>query len=91
MPSLDPELIHGRKLGLEGEHQYLNAGLAIALSSAWLHRTGHSKLSYVEHSVSSTYEICLQSSITLSCVFFFCLTTYEICQHYLVFSDSFSF
>ena len=55
MPSLDPELLHGRKLGLEGEHQYLNAGLAVALSSTWLHRSGHSELSYVEQSVSSTW------------------------------------
>ncbi|XP_022134300.1 folylpolyglutamate synthase isoform X2 [Momordica charantia] len=52
VPSLDPELLHGHKLGLEGEHQYLNAGLAIALSSAWLQRTGHSKLSYMEQSRS---------------------------------------
>ncbi|XP_022939781.1 folylpolyglutamate synthase-like [Cucurbita moschata] len=52
VPSLDPELLHGRKLGLEGEHQYLNAGLAIALSSTWLHRAGHSKLSYMEQSRS---------------------------------------
>lgn len=52
VPSLDPELLHGRKLGLEGEHQYLNAGLAIALSSTWLHRTGHPNLSYVEQSKS---------------------------------------
>lgn len=55
VPSLDPELLHGRKLGLEGEHQYLNAGLAVALSSTWLHRSGHSELSYVEQSVSSTW------------------------------------
>ncbi|KGN52384.1 folylpolyglutamate synthase [Cucumis sativus] len=52
VPSLDPELLHGRKLGLEGEHQYLNAGLAVALSSTWLHRSGHSELSYVEQSRS---------------------------------------
>ncbi|KAK7276322.1 hypothetical protein RIF29_17461 [Crotalaria pallida] len=38
---LDPKLLNGLRLGLEGEHQYLNAGLAIALCSTWLKRTGH--------------------------------------------------
>ncbi|XP_022990580.1 folylpolyglutamate synthase-like isoform X2 [Cucurbita maxima] len=52
VPSLDPELLQGHKLGLEGEHQYLNARLAIALSSTWLHRTGRSNLSYKEQSGS---------------------------------------
>ncbi|EPS61030.1 folylpolyglutamate synthase, partial [Genlisea aurea] len=28
-------------LGLEGEHQYLNASLAVALCSTWLRKTGH--------------------------------------------------
>ncbi|KAK7300763.1 hypothetical protein RJT34_11613 [Clitoria ternatea] len=38
---LDAKLLNGLRLGLEGEHQYLNAGLAIALCSTWLKRTGH--------------------------------------------------
>lgn len=38
---LDESLLNGQKLGLEGEHQHINAGLAIALSSTWLQRTGH--------------------------------------------------
>ncbi|CAL5190047.1 unnamed protein product [Lathyrus oleraceus] len=40
-PPLDAKLLNGLTLGLEGEHQYLNAGLAIALCSTWLKRTGH--------------------------------------------------
>ncbi|CAK8538226.1 unnamed protein product [Lathyrus sativus] len=40
-PLLDAKLLNGLTLGLEGEHQYLNAGLAIALCSTWLKRTGH--------------------------------------------------
>ena len=44
-------MLNGLKLGLAGEHQYVNAGLAIALSSTWLQRTGH--LEYPEHTVSS--------------------------------------
>ncbi|CAI8586218.1 unnamed protein product [Vicia faba] len=40
-PPLDAKLLDGLTLGLEGEHQYLNAGLAIALCSTWLKRTGH--------------------------------------------------
>ncbi|KAL5733145.1 hypothetical protein ACOSQ2_032837 [Xanthoceras sorbifolium] len=43
---LDASLLNGQKLGLVGEHQYLNAGLAIALSSTWLQRTGHLEVSY---------------------------------------------
>ncbi|XP_041994934.1 folylpolyglutamate synthase-like [Salvia splendens] len=35
---LRPSDLH---LGLEGEHQYINAGLAVALCSTWLQRTGH--------------------------------------------------
>ena len=38
---LDAKLLNGLRLGLEGEHQYLNAGLAIALCFTWLKRTGH--------------------------------------------------
>ncbi|XP_050155381.1 folylpolyglutamate synthase-like [Malus sylvestris] len=47
---LDPNMLNGIKLGLAGEHQYVNAGLAIALSSTWLQRTGH--LEYPEHTTS---------------------------------------
>ncbi|CAN1831175.1 Folylpolyglutamate synthase [Linum perenne] len=36
---LDANLLNGLKLGLEGEHQYVNAGLAIALFFNWLKRT----------------------------------------------------
>ncbi|KAK1570361.1 hypothetical protein Q3G72_000713 [Acer saccharum] len=45
-PPLDASLLNGQKLGLVGEYQYLNAGLAIALSSTWLQRTGHLEVSY---------------------------------------------
>ncbi|GJT79047.1 folylpolyglutamate synthase isoform X8, partial [Tanacetum coccineum] len=38
---LDGNLLNGLHLGLAGEHQYVNAGLAIMLSSTWLQRTGH--------------------------------------------------
>ncbi|ONK62034.1 uncharacterized protein A4U43_C08F36110 [Asparagus officinalis] len=38
---LDTEILKDQQLGLHGEHQYLNAGLAIALSKSWLQRTGH--------------------------------------------------
>jgi folylpolyglutamate synthase len=49
---LDAKLLNGLKLSLEGEHQYLNAGLAIALSSTWLRRTGHHEFTYPEQAVS---------------------------------------
>ncbi|CAL9765160.1 unnamed protein product [Musa acuminata subsp. burmannicoides] len=38
---LDPGLLKNQHLGLDGEHQCLNAGLAIALSSVWLKTTGN--------------------------------------------------
>ncbi|KAF7816391.1 folylpolyglutamate synthase isoform X2 [Senna tora] len=47
-PPLDAKLLNGLKLGLEGEHQYINAGLAILLCSTWLKRTGHLEDSYLE-------------------------------------------
>uniref|UniRef100_A0A2P2MCA7 Folylpolyglutamate synthase n=1 Tax=Rhizophora mucronata TaxID=61149 RepID=A0A2P2MCA7_RHIMU len=46
-PPLDANLLNGLKLGLEGEHQYINAGLAIGLSSTWLQRTGHLDVTYL--------------------------------------------
>lgn len=52
-PPLDSNLLNGLKLGLEGEHQYINAGLAVALSSKWLQRTGHLEISYLEQTVSA--------------------------------------
>ncbi|XP_039016566.1 folylpolyglutamate synthase-like [Hibiscus syriacus] len=38
---IDASSLNGLKLALEGEHQYLNGGLAVALCTAWLQRTGH--------------------------------------------------
>ncbi|KAH0887810.1 hypothetical protein HID58_050239 [Brassica napus] len=32
--------LSGQKLGLDGEHQYLNAGLAVSLASTWLQQVG---------------------------------------------------
>ncbi|KAM7270941.1 hypothetical protein ACFE04_030155 [Oxalis oulophora] len=49
---LDSRLLNGKKLGLEGEHQYINAGLAVALSSTWLQRTGHAKLGELQQTTS---------------------------------------
>ena len=57
VPPLDANLLNGLKLGLEGEHQYLNAGLAIALCSSWLQRTGHAEIAHLEHTVSCTNQI----------------------------------
>ncbi|KAJ6350297.1 hypothetical protein OIU78_006461 [Salix suchowensis] len=49
---LDAKLLNGSKLRLEGEHQYLNAGLAIALSFTWLQRTGHHEFTHMEKASS---------------------------------------
>lgn len=40
---LDRELLKGWQLGLHGEHQYLNAGLATSLSRTWLQKTRHAE------------------------------------------------
>ncbi|XP_010256780.1 PREDICTED: folylpolyglutamate synthase isoform X2 [Nelumbo nucifera] len=40
-PPLDINLLNGLELGLHGEHQYLNAGLAVALCRTWLQKTGY--------------------------------------------------
>ncbi|KAK4487834.1 hypothetical protein RD792_003570 [Penstemon davidsonii] len=49
---LDPNVLSGLRLGLEGEHQYLNAGLAIALCSTWLQRTGRVGINYLNQTTS---------------------------------------
>lgn len=41
---LDPNMLNGLQLGLDGEHQFVNAGLAVALCSTWLQRTGHAEV-----------------------------------------------
>ncbi|KAJ8761410.1 hypothetical protein K2173_001541 [Erythroxylum novogranatense] len=51
-PPLDVNLLNGLKLGLEGEHQFVNAGLAVALSSTWLQKTGHLEVNYLEQNSS---------------------------------------
>ncbi|KAM7491990.1 hypothetical protein LguiA_034911 [Lonicera macranthoides] len=45
---LDSNLLKGLHLGLHGDHQYLNAGLAISLCSTWLQKTGHLEFNYLE-------------------------------------------
>ncbi|KAL8119691.1 hypothetical protein AgCh_016977 [Apium graveolens] len=49
---LDPHLLSGQHLGLHGDHQYVNAGLAIALSSTWLQKTGHLEFNYLDETSS---------------------------------------
>ncbi|KAL6648937.1 hypothetical protein ACP70R_013161 [Stipagrostis hirtigluma subsp. patula] len=38
---LKPHQLKDQELGLHGEHQYINAGLAVALASTWLEKQGH--------------------------------------------------
>ncbi|RWR86143.1 Folylpolyglutamate synthetase [Cinnamomum micranthum f. kanehirae] len=49
---LDICLLNGQQLGLAGEHQYLNAGLAIALCYTWLQKTGQTAGIYVDQTRS---------------------------------------
>ncbi|XP_010552856.1 PREDICTED: folylpolyglutamate synthase [Tarenaya hassleriana] len=41
---LNERLLNGKKLALDGEHQYLNAGLAVSLASTWLQQAGNLKI-----------------------------------------------
>ncbi|XP_047093476.1 folylpolyglutamate synthase-like [Lolium rigidum] len=41
VPPLDPRQLEDQPLGLHGEHQYMNAGLAVALANTWLEKQGH--------------------------------------------------
>ncbi|KAK7286485.1 hypothetical protein RJT34_21506 [Clitoria ternatea] len=55
---LDANLINGLRLGLEGEHQYLNAGLAVALCSTWLKTNRHledSHFKQIQHTLPEKY------------------------------------
>ncbi|XP_043695944.1 folylpolyglutamate synthase isoform X3 [Telopea speciosissima] len=45
---LDISLLNGLELGLVGEHQSINAGLAIALCRTWLQKTGHLEGMYLD-------------------------------------------
>lgn len=50
---LDNKLLNGLHLGLVGDHQYLNAGLAIKLCSTWLQSTGHIEPDSMDQNVRS--------------------------------------
>ncbi|KAK7305793.1 hypothetical protein VNO77_43705 [Canavalia gladiata] len=55
---LDAKLLNGLRLGLEGEHQYINAGLAVALCSTWLKMNGHledSHLKQIQHTLPEQF------------------------------------
>uniref|UniRef100_A0A0E0IUX2 Folylpolyglutamate synthase n=1 Tax=Oryza nivara TaxID=4536 RepID=A0A0E0IUX2_ORYNI len=49
---LDPQQLDDQPLGLHGEHQYMNAGLAVALVNTWLQRQGHFNILHKKHSVT---------------------------------------
>lgn len=41
---LSSKMLNGRHLGLAGDHQFVNSGLAVELCRCWLQRTGHQNL-----------------------------------------------
>ncbi|KAL8251902.1 hypothetical protein R6Q59_035595 [Mikania micrantha] len=49
---LDSKLLNGLNLGLVGDHQYVNAGLAIKLCSTWLQNTGHVEPNSIDQNLS---------------------------------------
>ncbi|KAI5407476.1 folylpolyglutamate synthase [Lathyrus oleraceus] len=55
---LDVKLLSGLKLGLEGQHQYVNAGLAVALCSTWMNINGHleeTHLKQIQHTLPEQF------------------------------------
>ncbi|CAN6298883.1 unnamed protein product [Urochloa humidicola] len=52
---LDPQKLEDQPLGLHGEHQYMNAGLAVALANTWLEKQGHLDRIHVKHSDTLPY------------------------------------
>lgn len=63
---LDSSLLNGLNLGLDGDHQYLNAGLAIALCRTWLWKTGHFEDVQLDQAVSGTLDYCLSGILLLT-------------------------
>lgn len=53
---IDSKLLNGLHLGLVGDHQYLNAGLAIKLCSTWLQATGHLEPDSMDQTSSLPHE-----------------------------------
>jgi folylpolyglutamate synthase len=53
---LEPHQLKKQPLGLHGEHQYMNAGLAVALASTWLDKQGHKDLMPANCSVSVSHK-----------------------------------
>ncbi|XP_057428769.1 folylpolyglutamate synthase-like isoform X3 [Lotus japonicus] len=45
---LETKLLNGLRLGLEGDHQNINAGLAVALCYIWLRMNGHSEYAHLK-------------------------------------------
>lgn len=58
-PPLDIAKLNGQKLGLDGDHQYLNAGLAVSLCHTWLKKIGHSENIHLDGNVSMHHIFCI--------------------------------
>lgn len=67
MQPLDATLLNGQPLGLQGEHQLVNAALAVALVHTWLQKTGHEDLISLDCSdnVSTLYLYSIHQYISL--------------------------
>jgi len=70
---LEPKKLDGVTLGLSGDHQLVNAGLAVSLSRCWLQRTGNWKKIFPNvgrFSWSLTFIKTLRTIFGESCLFF---------------------
>lgn len=49
------EQLEGGQLGLAGDHQLINAGLAVSLCKYWLHIKGHLKVAFQSYTLFSSF------------------------------------
>lgn len=62
---LTARLLSGQKLGLDGEHQYLNAGLAVSLASTWLQKIGKLEVPSRTQMVNCSFRLYFYSDLYL--------------------------
>lgn len=62
---LTAKLLSGQKLGLDGDHQYVNAGLAVSLATTWLQKFGKLEVPSPTQMVNCCFRFCLLHSLYL--------------------------
>ena len=66
---LTAKQLNGQKLGLDGEHQYFNARLAVSLASTWLQQIGKIEVPSMTQMVNFSFRLQLVLSLYLGLTF----------------------